>query len=78
MSVASPYNPNFIIDNLERCMCFDCYKSFIVGEDLSEGIKLSCPYCKSENVERVACTTDDRPVDLGCVGITYTKGETNE
>lgn len=64
---------NYYQDNLEKINCFDCDRSFIVGEDLSRDIDISCPYCKSENVQIEAYTDEERLQDMqmGCLGIYY-------
>lgn len=57
--------------NLEKHQCSDCNRQFIVGTELLDRNKPSCPYCKSERVEKVAWTEDENleELDLGCFSL---------
>jgi len=64
---------NYHEDNYNKYECQICKRCFIVGEKLSEGASLTCPYCRSSHIEMVAASSDDsvEDMDLGCLGIYY-------
>ena len=68
---------NYYQDNLENITCSDCDRNFIVGEDLSRDIDISCPYCKSDNVQINAYSDEEKLEDMqmGCLGIYYYKND---
>ena len=57
--------------NLEKHQCLDCNRQFIVGTEMIEGNSLICPYCKSEQVEKIVWTEDENleELDLGCLSL---------
>lgn len=75
--MARNIHSNYFEDKYMRHECQYCRKSFIVGKRLSENTKLSCPYCKSANIETIAETNNGDDAELGCVGLyfhTYSDG----
>lgn len=66
-------------DNYVKYECHDCKRKFIVGERLSEGKSLTCPYCQSSEIESTAIAdeTNTEEMQMGCAGIyfhTYADG----
>ena len=51
-------------DNYNKYECQPCKRCFIVGETLSEGMNLSCPYCQSPEIESVAAATEESTEDM--------------
>ena len=59
--------------NLEKYECLNCENQFIVGMEMRmrrrNSGELWCPYCRSENVDRLAYTDDDTSIgQFGAVG----------
>jgi len=52
--------------------CQECKRKFIVGETMSEGRDISCPYCRSQNIISVT-NSGDRDMNMGCMAISYHK-----
>lgn len=73
--MAKNIHTTYYEDNYVRYKCYDCEKSFIVGEELSKNCNLSCPYCSSENIDWESRTDDDsiEQFDMGCIGIYFDK-----
>ena len=57
--------------NLEKYECYECNKQFIVGTEMLGSEKPYCPYCKSESVDKIAWTDEERleELDLGCLSL---------
>ena len=66
---------NYYEDNYNKHECQGCKRCFIVGEALSENMKLSCPYCQSPNIEFTAASTEEtaEDMDMGCLGIYFNR-----
>jgi len=64
---------NYYEDTYVKHECQICRRSFIVGERLSEGMELSCPYCRSSKIEAISAANEDKleDMDMGCLGIYY-------
>ena len=62
---------NYFEDKYVKYECESCIRTFIVGEDLSRGMNLSCPYCGSKGLAETAASSDDSAEDMGCLGIYY-------
>lgn len=64
---------NYYQDNLQNMTCLDCGKNFIVGENISKDIEISCPYCKTYSVCINAYSDEEKLEDMqmGCLGIYY-------
>ncbi len=71
--MARKVNANHYEDNYLNYECQSCKRKFIVGETLSKGVKLTCPYCQSPNLELISCLNeeDTEELDLGCFGIYF-------
>lgn len=70
--MAYKWNENLVEDNYCKYECEDCGKAFIVGEELAKGCTITCPYCKSEEVECLSCMDEQCVEDIGglsCTGI---------
>lgn len=68
---------NYYQDNLQNMTCLDCGKNFIVGENISNDIEISCPYCQTYSVCINAYSDEEKLEDMqmGCLGIYYYKEE---
>ena len=57
--------------NLEKYKCFSCNNEFIVGTEMLNGNKPSCPYCKYGQTEKIVWTTDTEleEFNLGCLNL---------
>ena len=68
-----PIRDSYYEDNYIKYECQSCKRCFILGETLSDGMNLTCPYCKSPEIESVAAATEEstEDMDLGCLGIYY-------
>jgi len=66
-------NGNYYEDRYVKHECQSCKRCFIVGRKLSEGMRLSCPYCQSSNIEVVAASAEEsaRDMDMGYLGLYY-------
>ncbi|KGK88020.1 hypothetical protein [Clostridium sp. HMP27] len=73
--MAKHIHTTYYEDNYVRYNCYECDKSFIIGEELSKGCSIRCPYCGSDEVDWEAMTDDDRieELDMGCLGIYFDK-----
>lgn len=72
--MAKHYHSDFYQDNLKKIYCKNCFKEFIVGEELSVHTKkLTCPYCQSDNVGIEAISDDESTENLGmgCLGLYF-------
>lgn len=72
--MAKHYHSDFYQDNLQNRYCKKCFKSFIVGAELSETVEqIKCPYCGSENNEITSWIEDEdlEELGLGCLGIYF-------
>ena len=76
-SVARNIHSNYYEDNYCKHECRDCRRCFIVGEVLSEGMKLACPYCGSSGIEMIVVSADDTlaDMDMGCLGLYFSRYE---
>ena len=52
--------------------CQECKRQFIVGNTLSGGMNLTCPYCGSSEIMDIT-NSGDRDMEMGCMGIYYYK-----
>ena len=66
---------NYYEDTYHKYECRGCRRCFIVGEVLSEGMKLACPYCGSSSIEWVAASSDEtaEEMDMGCLGLNFSR-----
>ena len=66
---------NYYEDTYHKYECRGCRRCFIVGEVLSEGMKLACPYCGSSSIEWVAASSDEtaEEIDMGCLGLYFSR-----
>jgi len=64
---------NYYEDMYVKYGCQTCKRCFIVGEKLSDNMRLTCPYCQSLEVEMLASSTEESAdeMDMGCLGIYY-------
>ncbi len=62
---------NYFEDTYIKHECQSCKRCFIVGEKLSEDMRLACPYCQSTDIEIMAASADDSTDDMGCLGLYY-------
>ena len=62
---------NYFEDTYVKHECQSCKRCFIVGEKLSEDMRLACPYCQSTDIEIMAASADDSTDDMGCLGLYY-------
>ena len=64
---------NYYEDNYVKHGCGDCRKTFIVGEAMSGGAVLACPYCRSEALAMTALADEEcsENMDMGCLGIYF-------
>jgi|GEM_PF-3527592 len=78
--MAYKWNEDLIEDCYDNHVCNNCNKAFIVGEELSKGCELSCPYCKSSNIELHSGMDAEWIEDTGglCCGGIYVKCGPNE
>lgn len=73
--MARNIHSNYYEDTYLKQECQDCKRCFIVGEVLSENMKLVCPYCASHSIEPTAASTDEtaEDMDMGCLGIYFSR-----
>lgn len=73
--MARKIHSNYYEDTYCRHECQNCKKSFIVGEVLSENMKLACPYCGSQYVIMIAASAEEsaEDMDMGCLGIYFSR-----
>jgi DNA-directed RNA polymerase subunit RPC12/RpoP len=60
-------------DRLEKFQCCECDEQFLLNisrekKHIESGNYITCPYCRSADVESVAWS-GERELDLGCLGI---------
>lgn len=70
------HTDTFFEDNLVKYECYQCKRQFILGEQTTLestelGRKVSCPYCRTEDISWASRTIDENleELDMGCVGI---------
>jgi DNA-directed RNA polymerase subunit RPC12/RpoP len=71
--MARNIHSSYYEDSYCKQECSDCKRSFIVGEALSENMKLACPYCGSSRVTTVAASAEDATEDMGCLGLYFNR-----
>lgn len=73
--MARNIHSNYYEDTYCKHECQDCKRCFIVGEVLSENMKLICPYCGCRNVILTAASTKEatEDMDMGCLGIYFSR-----
>jgi len=66
---------SYFEDTYVKYECHSCKRSFIVGEALSENMKLACPYCACPGIEMTAASADEtaEDMDMGCLGIYFNR-----
>lgn len=66
-------NGESLICNLEKHECSSCGKQFIIGTELLDDEKTSCPYCRACGTDKSVWTEDEdlreTSMDLGCLSI---------
>ena len=74
--MARNIHSNYFEDTYCKHECQDCKRCFIVGEVLSDNMKLVCPYCgASSGIIWIAASADDtvEDMDMGCLGIYFSR-----
>lgn len=74
--MAKNIHTNYYEDNLERRHCYNCFKDFIVGEELATTVnEIYCPYCGQTENSWSSRTDEDNleEMQLGCLGIYFHK-----